>query len=233
MLIIFEELEFQLGYEKSRLHVADSLSGSLLPNNVHDMIYLYEKGITAIELRGKNRNIEWLEKNGRCVDNIRKGKSTIKDAGYGAFATRSIIKGDIVTTAPLLQIDRKLMKMKAVEIDEEGDVVFSKKYIGSQLMINYCFGHSETNILLCMLSNAGLINHKLPCRENDQNCAKSNNGPNAEFRWSSFDDTHEWLNLSAKEILQVRTSKSGCYMIYSKMSKSWIILLELKARYIG
>ena len=39
------------------------------------------------------RDLEWLQKHGRCMDNIRDGVSQIPHAGRGAFARRFISKG--------------------------------------------------------------------------------------------------------------------------------------------
>lgn len=50
------------------------------------------------------RDVSWLEENGQCMDNIKVGKSSIPDAGRGAFANRFIPKGGLVAPAPLIHI---------------------------------------------------------------------------------------------------------------------------------
>jgi hypothetical protein len=58
------------------------------------------------------RDLNWLQTNGRCMDNIRAGPSTIPHAGRGAFATRFIPKGHVVAPAPLIHIvDKKRLLM--------------------------------------------------------------------------------------------------------------------------
>merc|ERR1719473_264509 len=65
------------------------------------------------------RNISWIEENGVCLVNIRPGKSTIRQAGYGAFAQRTLLKGEMIVPAPLLNImDRNSMLMYELEYDD-------------------------------------------------------------------------------------------------------------------
>ena len=42
-------------------------------------------GIKQTELEASIRPVEWLRKNGKCLDNLRPGISTIEGAGRGAF----------------------------------------------------------------------------------------------------------------------------------------------------
>lgn len=44
-----------------------------------------EVGIKETELEGSVRSLEWLHNNGKCLDNLRPGISTINGAGRGAF----------------------------------------------------------------------------------------------------------------------------------------------------
>ncbi|MGV2389782.1 MAG UNVERIFIED_CONTAM: hypothetical protein LVR29_20560 [Microcystis novacekii LVE1205-3] len=60
-----------------------------------------------------------------------------------------IVKGDIVVPAPMIQImDRDLLSL----YDENGD-----HKVGDQLVLNYCFGHRDSSLLLCPNTNAILI----------------------------------------------------------------------------
>ena len=92
------------------------------------------------------RSLKWLEENGSCLDNIQVKQSTNAHAGRGAFATRYIKKGEVVAPAPVIQInDRKSMEMLKVKSDPiKGDVVQRSH----QLLLNYCFGHVNSTILL-------------------------------------------------------------------------------------
>lgn len=119
-----------------------------------------------------------LEVHGKCLDNIRYGKSNIPHAGRGAFATRSIrsesvifimellcllylfnmtfavsyTEGGLVAPAPLLHIpDRDILTMYAEKLDDRTGEEYRdiSKPIGHQLLVNYCFGHKASSILLC------------------------------------------------------------------------------------
>lgn len=126
---------------------------------------------------------KWLRKHGTCMDNLKSGISTISEAGRGAFATRKISKGDVVAPAPMLQIPNKdLMKMYAFETfyddGENGEYLAPNKNnepIGQQLMINYCYGHPESSLLLLPIGGImNLINHK-----------PTGKGANAKIQWSN------------------------------------------------
>jgi hypothetical protein len=67
-----------------------------------------------------------------------------------------------------------------------------------QLLLNYCFGHSQSTLLLCPLTNAILINH---CSTRNPNVACPH-GPNAKVQWaSSWDKTNgEWLQMTFEEL---------------------------------
>jgi hypothetical protein len=92
---------------------------------------------------------EWMDKNGQCIDNIREGISNIPNAGRGAFASRYIKKGGLVSPAPLVHLpNRTSLTIYDHMITEEGQW---KRNVDSpihqQLVLNYCFGHRDTRKL--------------------------------------------------------------------------------------
>eukprot|EP00957_Ditylum_brightwellii_P009679 729363-Ditylum_brightwellii.AAC.1 len=101
------------------------------------------------------RSKEWLEENGQCLDNIRPGSSTIKQAGRGAFATRTLKQGAVISPAPLLHIhrDNAIFSYSQDSDDDDDERV--------QLFLNYCFGHRDSSLLLYPYAPAvNFINHK-------------------------------------------------------------------------
>ena len=98
---------------------------------------------------------------GYCLDNIREGSSTIEGAGRGAFAKRRLEKGSVVAPAPLVQI------IDSSVLDSD----MANNNATSQLLLNYCFGHRTSKLLLCPTTHVTLINHNYKA-------------PNAEIRWS-------------------------------------------------
>jgi hypothetical protein len=150
----------------------------------------------AKELSLQPRSVDWIKENGRCIDNMVPGRSKLPYAGRGAIAQRFIARGDVIVPSPLVQImNRDRLAMWAGERNEE--------QVGTQLLLNYCFGHEESSLLLCPLTNAVLINH---CSNRTKECGED--GPNAEYRWATtFDrDTERWLKMSLDEMARVSPS---------------------------
>ena len=150
----------------------------------------------AKELHLRTRSVDWIKENGRCIDNMVPGRSKLPYAGRGAIAQRFIARGDVIVPSPLLHImNRDRLAMWDGERHE--------KQVGTQLLLNYCFGHDESSLLLCPITNAVLINH---CSNRTKECGED--GPNAEYRWATtFDrDTERWLKMSLDEMARVSPS---------------------------
>jgi hypothetical protein len=146
----------------------------------------------AKEVSIKHRSAEWLVENGRCVDNIIPGKSKLSVAGRGAIAQRFIARGEVVVPVPLIQfMDRDSLILWEEIQNTNGD--WDKIPVGQQLLLNYCFGHDESSLLLCPITNSILINH---CSNRTKDCGKD--GPNTEWRWDTeWDrDTKHWLQMT-------------------------------------
>lgn len=102
------------------------------------------------------------------MDNIRPGNSTIEQAGRGAFATRFIPKGGLVAPGPVLHIANRT----TLNVYDMGNDGARNKQIGRQLLLNYCFGHAESSVLLCpYTSPSAYINH-------------NSGAPNARVVWA-------------------------------------------------
>lgn len=109
------------------------------------------------------------------------------------FAQFPVAKGDIVVPAPVLHVVNKDTLM-LYERDVENPL---EHPIGMSLLMNYCFGHSESTMLLCPMTSAILLNH---CSKRGMDCGP--NGPNAEIRWSSEWDTqsYQWRDATLNKI---------------------------------
>lgn len=138
--------------------------------------------------------IEWLQKNGLCVDNIQAGPSTLPDTGRGAFAKKFIPKGSLIAPAPLVVLKREdLVIFQAnLNVDIDEDVLNFDKVEGHELLLNYCFGHKDSSLLLLPYSPiVNFINH-------------DSMAPNAEIRWAEkpmLGDPEDWLNLHPLDVL--------------------------------
>jgi len=151
---------------------------SLLPNNIKDLKRAVEIGIAQYNApKELIRSTEWLETNGLCLDNLKEGKSTIAQAGRGAFANRHLPKGSFVAPMPLLH--------------ECNHDAFLSTYGTTQLFLNYCFGHRSSTLKLCPYGSfVSLINH-------NQTYA------NVEIRWSTSKlHNREWLETKKDELCE-------------------------------
>jgi hypothetical protein len=169
------------------------------------------------------RSITWIEENGICLDNIIPKRSTLKQAGKGAFAQRFIPQGSIVVPIPLLPIlNKDSLDMFDLSGDGNQDAEAERKVVGRQLLLNYCFGHTKSPMLLCPSSNAVLINHCSGKNLTEGGCTQS--GPNAEIRWAEWDKTNKpWLNASLESLQsKIENDKRG-------LSFDVIALRDIKA----
>jgi hypothetical protein len=174
---------------------------SLLPIEIDKLMQVRRMGSALFNLPNAIRSHAWLQENGRCLDNIAVKKSTVKGAGRGAIATRSMKKGEIITTSPVLQHNRQYMTMYVREGEggrNESRIVEKTK----QLIFNYMYGHKNSNLMLWPIAPAvNAINHNTGDRVN------------AKIQWSTFPHHKaEWLNKTTDEILAI--FKSGLVLDY-------------------
>jgi len=140
--------------------------------------------------------VEWLKENGLCIDNLRAGPSSVPEAGKGAFAKRSISKDSIIAPAPLLALKRGDLVIYETDATKNNirDVLNFDKVVGKELLLNYCFGHKDSELLLVPYAPVvNFINHD----------AKE---PNAEIRWPEkaawyWDDEDEWIDWHPLDVL--------------------------------
>jgi hypothetical protein len=124
------------------------------------------------------RTPEWLNKYGRCQDHIQPGRSTIEQAGRGAFAFRHLPKGTIVGYAPLVHIGYYGKEILNIEYDDndDSDDDDSDDKVRQQydLIINYSFGHVNSTVFLTPYGGmVNYINHQ----------SKESNRANVKVRW--------------------------------------------------
>ena len=138
-----------------------------------------------------HRSIEWIESNGRCLDNLVTAISALPQAGLGAFAQRPIGVGELVITAPSVQI----MDANFLEINRENEK------LSHQMLLNYCLGHHESSILICPVTMANMINH-CSKRMNFGDVCGDGIGPNAKIQWDNGWDkkSYKWRHASLEEL---------------------------------
>lgn len=107
-----------------------------------------------------------------CLDrNIRVDTTSHDEAGgLGVFAKRSLGKDAVITSTPLVPVMRKEMKFFDPDPDPVND---------QQLMLNYLFGHPDSDLLLLPIGPmVNFINH-------------DRQRPNAEIRWHKVKEDHQ------------------------------------------
>jgi SET domain len=90
-------------------------------------------------------------------------------------------------------VDKNKLNMYAPNVDENFLYTMGTEVVNKQLLINYCFGHSESTKLLCPIgSGTAFINHSPT--------------PNAAIRWSTHESSalhkEEWLNMTVEQMGQ-------------------------------
>ncbi|KAL7484978.1 hypothetical protein ACHAW6_010580 [Cyclotella cf. meneghiniana] len=77
-----------------------------------------------------------------CLDNVRSGDSRVPGAGMGLFAARSMGKEEIILSSPVVPVHRR-------DLFGDGTSRTVTSGIGNyQLMLNYAFGHPDSDLLL-------------------------------------------------------------------------------------
>ena len=156
-----------------------------------------ERKIIAItdEEERPGRNIDWITTHGVCVDNLSVDHSTIPDAGYGAYAKTSIAAGQVVSYAPVLNLKRDDLVFYGTKKNEfkKGPsarpfVLDFDKVSGHELIMNYCFGHPDSELMFVPYSPVvNYINH-------------DGKNPNTKIQWT--EESKALLELHPIDVLE-------------------------------
>ena len=165
-------------------HFKAKTIAKLLPSSPDELPEIPKKGgILVHSAPTVYRQDEWLQTNGFCVDHLKPGQSTVPHAGRGAFASRSLPAGTVVTASPLIHIpDKRLLELHPLVIDPEAEEEGEREYMrsedtvtGHQLLLNYCYGHPDSSMLFFPAGPmAALINH-----------APTKDQVNVKLQWST------------------------------------------------
>jgi hypothetical protein len=117
--------------------------------------------VGLLRRRQSVRSLEWLHKYGTCGDHIVPGESSLPQAGRGAFANRDLPVGTIVAQLPLIHIsERRRLDTYPIIMEKENGSVEAETEgtsLSQQLIINYCYGHEESTLLLCPYGKHGTV----------------------------------------------------------------------------
>jgi hypothetical protein len=159
-------------------------------NMGEELVLNCQDGETITEkVTSSERPIQWLEANGICVDSILVQESTIPKIGKGAFAKRLFKKGEVITSSPVFEFDRSQMEIVEQFQGEEDTPMYTEFVEQQQLLLNYCYGHADSNLLLMPYGpGVNFINHRLVA--------------NTMIRWSrsQYSDA-DALSMSAHDVV--------------------------------
>jgi hypothetical protein len=121
---------------------------SLVPGD--EIVVNYGQGwqnkISHDDMGAAHRSVSSLRRDGLCLDHIQPSVLTVSDTGRGAFSTRFLPAGTVVAPLPLIPLHRDALRMK--------------KEKQTQLLLNYCYGHPQSSLLLLPYAPVvNLINH--------------------------------------------------------------------------
>jgi hypothetical protein len=155
----------------------------------------FDKKIPKPSPKRPSHSLEWLSTHGVCLDNLVARKSNIPSAGMGAFAARSFFSGEVVSHTPLLHLKRDDLVIYGIN-DVKNKVKKQKsslllnfnKVEGHELLMNYCFGHPESEMLLVPYGPVvNYINH-------------DGETPNTMIRW--VDGASQYFDLHPIDVLE-------------------------------
>ena len=180
-----------------------NIISNILPKNPDDLHLVKEAGGSLVFGSPQvKRDLDYLKKEGFCMDNLQVGASAIPKAGRGAFARRAMQEGTTIAPVPLLHIpDRAIVDMHKLAGDEEKQYRTSEDVVDQQLFLNYCLGHPESSMLFFPAGAiVPLVNH---------HATKAN----AKLVWSKHSEHHShWLEKTPAELAQEENIYIGLLM---------------------
>jgi hypothetical protein len=189
-----------------------------LPRHVHQIDKAANEGIRSVlQLNHIRDNLQDMP-NARCFESIVPGPSTIEGAGRGGFAAWSFQQGQVITGSPLMHlVDKKELEMYDLD-SNDGSASVPPEVLAHQLLMNYCWGHPETDLMLCPYgAGINLLNH-------------SRERANVKIQWApnghlSQDDS--WFSTSVKDMgMSFRCHLAWDYVALADIAEGEELLID-------
>jgi hypothetical protein len=120
---------------------------ALLPDTYHGLQAIIDVGGSALYNNPEVvKDLDWLKMNGYCQDNLIAGISTIAHAGRGAFAARSMKRGEVVSVMPLVPLNNGEDSLTILD-DEDDPEGRGRPTLSYQLLYNYMLEHPQSSAL--------------------------------------------------------------------------------------
>jgi hypothetical protein len=166
------------------------------------------------------RPTAWLHEHGTCVDNLEDVPAKEGRGGLGAQSTRFLPMGSIIAPVPVVPIARDSLRWLSLPNADD-----STKDDGSQqmqLLLNYCYGHPNSPVLLFPYGpSITLVNHN------------GDRPANAELRWSQQSSGSALVqNWNASQILASppRQSSDSSSMLLPPLLLELVALRDIHPR---
>lgn len=181
------------------------------------------------------------------MDTIHMGPSQIPHAGQGAFSTRFLSEGSVVSRAPLVTVAQGHRAMgvpftsleTTPPIPDDAEVQAGKTYLPQirhtnatqQLLVNYCLGHDQSDILLCPTTLAVLMNHYQAMNSRNDDADKHNDDrtPNVGMRWyhdPDLPDYEQWTLKSLEDLLAMDLQNPKT--MQSRLTMDYVALRDIQ-----
>jgi hypothetical protein len=212
-----------------RPHASSRLLRALLPLASHDAAsvnYTSHRGSVAyFSVPNAIRSTDWLTEHGWCLDQVQaEPRSSLSHGTTGSsnnnpklhrpsfertvVARLDMAAGEVVAPAPLIHLSRQHTDLLWVEAaTAQGKDPSSSPTVmwrGHQLLLNYCYGHASSSLLLFPYSP--LVNLVQPADP------LKNQTANVALRWSKRMPHPEWLEFNVSTLLQQYNNQSGLLM---------------------
>ena len=169
------------------------------PNELETLQNTFQNNVTAARIEESRRDLSWLREHGTCGDHFIAKPSTLPQASMGAFATRFLPAGTIVAQLPMIHVtNRSRFNLYTLYPYDDGEhLPYYSEIIGQQLLLNYCFGHNDSSLLLCPYGPmVGYVNH-------NQSLA------NVQLRWGRAESGNHNPSLLESSVADLSTSPTA------------------------
>jgi hypothetical protein len=159
---------------------------ALVPIEYEAVTTVAQQGIRAYYQPSGTRDLQDLEKTGRCLDIVKPGKSRVAQAGRGLFATQQLNQGSIVAGTPMLQVqDARIFDMFNGDWFNKEEEPDRDDLVGYQIMMNYCWKHAESTLYLCPYgAGVNYVNHG-SSRGGDNDNDNDDKKANVRLQWAA------------------------------------------------
>ena len=172
-------------YKKLLDSVTEDMVKMAMPKTYEEAQSIRHTKAAMLTVPNAIKSQDWLRENGMCLDNIYSGQSEMPQAGRGAFASRNIKAGQFIAPMPLLHMNKSSLR-----------ILKNKREFGSQLMLNYVYGHKKSSLVL--LPYSPIVNFV--------NNHSDKSKVNAKIQWSKQHHNKSWEDQTVEYILkQLRT----------------------------